>query len=59
MKTWTLTVDENGMITFPDDFIEQTGWKIGDTIKWIDNADGSWSLIKKEIDNAEKKENRT
>jgi hypothetical protein len=22
------------------------GWKIGDTIDWQDNKDGSWSLLK-------------
>ena len=43
---WTLTVDENGMITFPSEIIERTGWQEGDTLDWIDNRDGSFTLQK-------------
>jgi hypothetical protein len=25
---------------------EQLGWQAGDTIQWIDNKDGSWTLQK-------------
>jgi len=47
MKT-TLTVDDNGILTFPDELIEELGWKEGDMIEWIPNDDGSFTLIKKE-----------
>ena len=47
MKT-TLTVDENGVLTFPHEMIEKLGWKEGDILQWIDNGDGSWSLKKEE-----------
>ena len=47
MKT-TLTVDENGILTFPDEFIEKLGWKEGDMLEWIDNHNGSFTLVKKE-----------
>ena len=47
MKT-TLTVDENGVLTFPDDILEATGWKEGDVLEWIPNDDGSFTLVKKE-----------
>tara|TARA_Y100000004_G_scaffold108802_1_gene122025 strand:- start:40 stop:189 length:150 start_codon:yes stop_codon:yes gene_type:complete len=47
MKT-TLTVDENGILTFPDDILESTGWKEGDVLQWIPNDDGSFTLVKKE-----------
>ena len=33
-------------IELPDSLIKKMGWKIGDTIDWQDNKDGSWSLIK-------------
>jgi len=33
-------------IELPDFLIKKMGWKIGDTIDWQDNKDGSWSLIK-------------
>lgn len=48
MKTWTLDVKENGLIEFPPDFIEETGWKEGDRIEWIDRKDGSWEMKKVE-----------
>ena len=47
MKT-TLTVDENGILTFPDNILEKTGWKEGDVLEWIPNDDGSFTLVKKE-----------
>ena len=37
------------MLVFPEDFLDQLdelGWKLGDTVEWIDNQDGTWSLKK-------------
>ena len=45
MKT-TLTIDENGILTFPDELLKKTGWKEGDVLEWIDNNDGSLTLVK-------------
>ena len=45
MKT-TLTVDNNGILTFPDDLLEKTGWKEGDVLEWNPNDDGSFTLVK-------------
>ena len=47
MKT-TLTVDENGILTFPEKFLEKLGWKEGDLLEWIPNDDNSYTLVKKE-----------
>lgn len=33
-------------IELPDSLMKKMGWKIGDTIDWVDNKDGSWSLLK-------------
>ena len=33
-------------IELPDSLMNKMGWKIGDTIDWQDNKDGSWSLLK-------------
>ena len=49
MKT-TLTVDNNGILTFTPELLEETGWKEGDVLEWIDNKDGSFNLVK--IENA-------
>ena len=47
MRT-TLTVSDDGVLTFTLELLEETGWKEGDVLKWIDNKDGSFSLVKVE-----------
>ena len=44
----TLEEDENGNLILPlsDDVLEQVGWKLGDTIKWTDNKNGSFTMSK-------------
>lgn len=50
-KSYTLEVQvdpETGdqILEFPDQLMEEAGWKAGDTIQWIDNGNGSWTLRK-------------
>ena len=50
-RTWTINLEEDpetGDLILPlnDDILEGTGWKTGDTIDWIDNGDGSWTMKK-------------
>lgn len=47
-----LETDENGDLILPlsDELCAEAGWKIGDTIEWIDNGDGSWTMRKKEME---------
>jgi len=52
-KSWALEVDENGIITFPPEMLEELGWKAGDKLLWRDNKNGTWSLIKKDNPNTE------
>jgi len=58
-KPYTLEVKEqNGYqyIELPDSLLKNMGWKIGDTIDWHDNKDGTWSLLKvANISNSKKK----
>ena len=54
--SWVITVEEDPatgelILPFPDDMLEQVGWKPGDTLTWNDLKNGSWSLTKKEIEN--------
>ena len=44
IKHWSLRVYEEGIITFPDDFLEVTGWKPDTKLQWDINDDGSISL---------------
>ena len=53
MTSWTIQVQEDPetgdcILEFPDDMMESAGWKEGDTLEWIDNEDGSWTLRKKD-----------
>ena len=51
MKQWTLEVqqqDDDYIIELPPDLLEDTGWQTGDTLEWIDNKNGSWTLRKKD-----------
>lgn len=51
-STWTITVIDDGedvILPFPDELLSTTGWQEGDTLAWIDNGDGSWTL-KKDVD---------
>ena len=45
-QRWTAHVDEEGLLTFPDDLLDQLGWKEGDEIKFSDRKDGSFYLEK-------------
>ena len=49
MQTWTLTVEEGGIISLPQDLLDATGWQEGDCLHWIDQHDGSWQLVKEEL----------
>ena len=53
-KYYTVTLEEaddgSGDLVLPlsDEFMAEAGWEIGDTIEWIDNKDGTWSMRKKD-----------
>ncbi len=52
MEKYKIEVQENedgeSFIEFPDEVMEQVGWKEGDNIQWVDNGDGSFTLKKSE-----------
>lgn len=53
MKRYTLPVNfdeqtEDYFIQLPEDLLEETGWKTGDTLKWEEKDDGTITLSKKE-----------
>jgi hypothetical protein len=50
-KSWTITVEEDPetgelILPLPTEFLLMKGWVEGDTLEWIDNGDGSWTLQK-------------
>ena len=46
-KSWILPVDDEGVITLPEDLLERTGWKEGDTLVY-EIGDGGVIVRKKE-----------
>lgn len=54
MTSWVITLEEaddgSGDLVLPlsDEILDGLDWKIGDTVEWIDNKDGSWTLRKKD-----------
>jgi len=49
MKSWTLTVEDDCILPLPKDLLDEAGWKEGDSLHWIDNQDGSWTLVKEDL----------
>lgn len=45
-QSWTLHVDEDGVLTLPDELWEALDWGEGDHIEFIEQDDGSFLLIK-------------
>ncbi len=50
-RTWTITLEEDPetedlILPLNDEILAETGWKTGDSINWIDNKDGSWTMKK-------------
>ena len=48
VKTWILPVDDNGVITLPEDLLERTGWKEGDTLVY-EISDGGVIVRRKDL----------
>lgn len=54
-QNWTITVEEDpetgeAILPLPQEMLDKVNWKDGDTLEWIDNNDGSWSLVKVNVD---------
>jgi len=52
LKHYTITLEEDTetgelVLPFTDEILNELGWKEGDVLEWVDNKDGSWSLVKK------------
>lgn len=51
-KTWSVYLEtdpKTGDLILPlsDEMTAGLGWEVGDTLQWIDNKDGSWTIKKK------------
>lgn len=51
MTNWTVTIVEDPdtgdlILPLPEDMLQLQGWSEGDTLEWLDNGNGTWSLQK-------------
>ena len=52
--SWTVTLEEADdgsgdlVMPLPQDFLDQQGWREGDTLDWKESDNGSWTLSKVE-----------
>jgi len=50
VKTWSVILEEEGedlILPFPQDMLNEVGWKPGDNLEWVDRGDGTWEIRKK------------
>jgi len=45
-KTWTIELEEGGVLPLPDELLEGMDLQEGDDIEWIDRGNGSWEIRK-------------
>ena len=44
IQTSFATTGDECFITFPEEVLEKTGWEEGDTLEWVSNKDGSFTV---------------
>lgn len=53
-SSWTVKVEEDQFgdlfLPLPDDMLKKLDWKEGDMLQWIDNGNGTYSLVKGQYD---------
>ena len=52
-KSWEVIIEEDpetgdAIQPFPQEMLDEVGWKSGDNLNWIDRGDGSWEIRKVE-----------
>jgi len=54
MTTVNLIEDSDGelILPFDENTLDDMGWEVGDTLQWIDNNDGTFSIKKYEDSNS-------
>jgi bifunctional DNA-binding transcriptional regulator/antitoxin component of YhaV-PrlF toxin-antitoxin module len=52
-RTWLCEIDDDGVLTFPDELLDLQGWKEGDDINFDILPDGTLILTKVEPNESE------
>ena len=43
-KSWTIPIDSEGLMTFPEELIKEMGWEDGTVLAWDYTPDGTIKL---------------
>lgn len=50
-KYWIETIQEGEdgelVLPFPQELLDEVGWKPGDNLEWVDRGDGTWEIRQK------------
>ena len=49
-RNFDVMIEEEGedlVLPFPQDMLDEVGWKPGDNLEWVDQGDGTWEIRKK------------
>ena len=52
-KHWVVELEQDGddvILPLPQEVLDHLDVKEGDVLKWIDNGNGTWSLVKRQYD---------
>lgn len=49
MKSWALEIDQDGVVLLPADLLAAAGWSVGDCLQYIDNLDGTYTVVKEDL----------
>lgn len=52
-ETYQINIEWDGddaILPLPQEVLDHLDLKEGDMVEWIDNGDGSWSIVKKQFD---------
>ena len=50
LKSWTVYLEQDGedlILPFPQEMLDEVGWKPGDNLEWVDRGDGTWEIRQK------------
>jgi bifunctional DNA-binding transcriptional regulator/antitoxin component of YhaV-PrlF toxin-antitoxin module len=45
-KTWIVTIEDKGSVSFPEELLQQLGWETGDDLEWFEIGDHEFLLVK-------------
>ena len=45
-RSWSISINREGVFDFPEDLLKKLDWKVGDEVDWVDQDNGTFTLTK-------------